>query len=117
MEVTEDPGPKVSFMTLDPGHFHAALVYKSMYNEVDSTIYIYAPEGPEIKDFLNKISGYNNRNETPTKWKISSYLGPEYMTNMLREKPGNVLVIAGKNSKKIDYVFGSSGSRIECICG
>ena len=33
---------EVKLITLDPGHFHAALVQKSMYEQVDSTVYVYA---------------------------------------------------------------------------
>ncbi|WP_273565500.1 putative oxidoreductase C-terminal domain-containing protein [Maribacter halichondriae] len=92
-------------MTLDPGHFHAALVQKSMYDQVDSTIYVFAPEGPEVKDFLNKIESYNSREESPTKWKVEQYFGGDYLKKMIGDKPGNVMVVAGKNSKKIDYIL------------
>ena len=95
----------VKFMTLDPGHFHAALVQKTMYKEVDSTIHVFAPEGLEVKDFLNKISGYNSRNEKPTQWNVETYFGDDYLDQMISRRPGNVMVVAGKNSKKIDYVL------------
>ena len=29
----------VTLMTLDPGHFHAALVQKSMYEQVNNNVY------------------------------------------------------------------------------
>lgn len=96
---------KVKFMTLDPGHFHAALVQKSMYDQVDSTIYVFAPEGPEVQDFLDKINSYNSREENSTQWKVEKYFGEDYLEQMLAEKPGNVMVVAGKNSKKIDYIL------------
>jgi len=96
---------KVSLMTLDPGHFHAALVQKTMYNAVDSTIYVFAPEGPEVNDFLSKIESYNSRSENPTHWKVNSYFGEDYLERMIAKKPGNVMVVAGKNSKKIDYIL------------
>ncbi len=96
---------KVKLMTLDPGHFHAALVHKTMYPQVDSTIYVYAPEGPEVKDFLNKIEQYNTRDDAPAAWNIASYFGDDFAEKMIAEKPGTVMVVAGKNSKKIDYVL------------
>ncbi|MDO6518407.1 putative oxidoreductase C-terminal domain-containing protein [Zobellia uliginosa] len=96
---------KVKLMTLDPGHFHAALVQKKMYPQVDSTIYLFAPDGPEVKDFLNKINSYNSREESPTAWKVEKYLGDDYLEKMIADKPGNVMIVAGKNSKKIDYVL------------
>ncbi|MCM4167688.1 hypothetical protein KCTC52924_00798 [Arenibacter antarcticus] len=100
----EDKG-KVKLMTLDPGHFHAALVQKIMYPEVDSTIYVFAPKGPEVDDFLNKIESYNSRSEAPTHWKVETSFGNDYLENMIAKKPGNVMIVAGKNSKKIDYIL------------
>ncbi len=96
---------KVKLMALDPGHFHAALVHKTMYPQVDATIYLFAPEGAEVNDFLNKIKSYNSREENPTQWKIESKLSANYLEDMVSQKPGNVMIVAGKNSKKIDYVL------------
>lgn len=102
---SEVPSEKVTFMTLDPGHFHAALVQKTMYPQVDSTSYVYAPDGPEVQDFLSKIDGYNTRPESPTSWTVKKQLGDDYLNTMLAEKPGNVMIVAGKNSKKVDYIL------------
>ncbi|MGB5437712.1 MAG: putative oxidoreductase C-terminal domain-containing protein [Maribacter sp.] len=102
---TADDLAKVKLMTLDPGHFHAALVHKSMYSQVDPSIYVFAPEGPEVEDFLNRIESYNNREELPTSWTVNTYLGDDYLEHMISGKPGNVMVVAGKNSKKIDYIL------------
>lgn len=96
---------KVKLMVLDPGHFHAALVQKTMYPQVDSTIYLYAPEGPEVQDFLSKIESYNTQEEAPTQWRIEKNFTDDYLNKMIADKPGNVMVVAGKNSKKIDYVL------------
>ncbi len=101
----EESLSKVKLMTLDPGHFHAALVHKTMYPQVDSTIYVFAPEGPEVRDFLNKIEQYNTRADSPTAWKVESHLDDDFAEKMISQKPGNVMVVAGKNSKKIDYVL------------
>jgi len=101
-ELTMD---KVKLMTLDPGHFHAALVQKTMYPEVDSVIHVFAPQGPEVEDFLNKIDQYNSREKNPTAWKVSKTYGDDYLQQMIAQKPGNVMVVAGKNSKKIDYIL------------
>jgi hypothetical protein len=45
----------VQLVTVDPGHFHAALVQKTVYPEVDSTVYVYAPEGNDLKLHLDRI--------------------------------------------------------------
>ncbi len=101
----EETSSKVKLMTLDPGHFHAALVHKTMYPQVDSTMYVFAPEGPEVIDFLNKIEQYNTRPDSPTAWNVESYFGDDFAEKMIADKPGNVMIVAGKNSKKIDYVL------------
>ena len=70
---------KVKIMTLDPGHFHAALIQKTSYEDIDSTIDVYAPEGPEVNTFLESINAYNNRENNPTNWSINSHLGDNYL--------------------------------------
>ena len=94
----------VTIMTLDPGHFHAALVQKSMYEEVNPKVYVYGPEGPDITDHINRIEGYNSRADNPTQWLEKVYKGPNYLQKMIEEKPGNVMVVSGKNNRKMDYI-------------
>lgn len=98
---------KIRLMTLDPGHFHAALVQKSMYPEVDSVVHVYAPEGPELKAHLDLIELYNTRAEDPTSWEEKVYTGNDFLEKMLSEKPGNVVVMAGNNQKKTEYILQS----------
>src|SRR5262249_39021666 len=42
------PMTEVRLMTLDPGHFHAALVQKEMYAGVSRRAQVYAPLGPDL---------------------------------------------------------------------
>lgn len=97
----------VKLITLDPGHFHAALVQKSMYPQVDSNVYVYAPKGPDVQMHLDKINGYNNDATKPTHWKEVLYTGDDYFDKMLAEKKGNVVVLAGNNRLKTDYILKS----------
>lgn len=90
----------VKIITLAPGHFHAALLQKFMYDEVDSTVHVFAGEEQEIKPYLALIDEYNRRKENPTSWKEKVYAGPDYLEKMLQTKPGNVVVIAGNNQMK-----------------
>ena len=69
---------EVKLMTLAPGHFHAALVQKSMYDQVDPVVHVYAQEGPEVEDHLARIEGYNKRPEDPTSWETIVYKGPDF---------------------------------------
>lgn len=95
---------EVKLMTLDPGHFHAALVQKYDYPQVDPQVHVYAPEGKEVDDHLALIEGFNTRDEAPTRWEQQVYLGADGLERMLREKPGNVMVVAGNNARKIEYI-------------
>ncbi len=96
---------EVKIMTLDPGHFHAALVQKNMYPQVDPTVYVYAPEGPDVQDHLARIEGFNNRADNPTSWNEIVYTGPDFLEKMLTDKPGNVMVVSGNNAKKTEYIL------------
>jgi len=95
---------EVKLITLDPGHFHAHLVQKSMYDQVDETVHIYAPKGRELEDHVTKINEYNNREENQTSWKTIIYEGDDFLDKMLSEKKGNVVVMAGNNRKKTEYI-------------
>jgi predicted dehydrogenase len=95
---------EVKLMTLDPGHFHASLVQKNMYDQVNPEVYVYAPEGFDVKEHLKRIEGFNSRTENPTHWIEKVYTGSDYLEKMLAEKPGNVVVIAGNNRIKTDYI-------------
>jgi predicted dehydrogenase len=106
-ETLKGGGPRVKLMTLDPGHFHAALVQKAMYPGVDPMVCVYAPAGQDVQDHLAKIQGYNARTNDPTRWQEKVYTGPDYLEKMLAEKPGNVVVISGNNAKKSQYILRS----------
>ena len=94
-------------MTLDPGHFHAALVQKEMYPGVSPQVDVYAPLGPDLLGHLARVSAYNLRPASPTAWRLDVHTGPDYLARMLREKPGNVVVLSGRNAGKIERVGAS----------
>lgn len=96
---------EVKIMTLDPGHFHAALVQKSMYDQVDPKVYVFAPEGQDVEDHLARIDNYNTREENPTSWEEIVYEGPDFLERMIAKKPGNVMVVAGNNARKTEYIY------------
>lgn len=106
----------IRLVTLDPGHFHAALVQKSMYPEVDSTVYVYAPsDGKDLKGHLDLINGYNTRADDATHWKEEVYTGDDFLQKMIAEKKGNVVVLAGNNQRKIDYITQSIGAGLNVL--
>jgi len=95
----------VKLVTLDPGHFHAALVQKTMYDDIDPVVYVYAPEGNDLKLHLDRVNGYNSRAESPTQWKEEVYTGPDFFEKMIADKKGNVVVLSGNNEKKTEYIL------------
>lgn len=100
---TGAPG-EVKLITLDPGHFHAALVQKSMYDEVSPVVHVYAPPGPDVEDHQRRIEGFNARKESPTRWKQVVYTGRDFLERMLAERAGNVVVLSGNNGRKARYI-------------
>jgi predicted dehydrogenase len=103
-----DYKPKdVRLVTVDPGHFHAALVQKTVYEDVDSTVHVYAPEGPDLQLHLGRIESFNSRSDSPTNWNEQVYTGPDFFEKMTEEKKGNVVVLSGNNKKKTEYILRS----------
>jgi predicted dehydrogenase len=96
---------EVKLITLDPGHFHAALVQKTMYTTVDPVVHVYAPEGKDVMEHMARIESYNSREDNPTVWIEKLYTGPDYLERMIREKAGNVVVISGNNARKTEYIY------------
>lgn len=101
---------EIQLVTLDPGHFHAALVQKTMYPQVNTSVRVYAPEGADVTFHLGRIDSYNTRKDQPTAWKEIVYTGNDYFQKMLDEKAGNVVVLAGNNRIKAEYIEKSIAS-------
>jgi predicted dehydrogenase len=99
--------PDVRLMTLDPGHFHAGLVQKEMYPGVAPRVDVYAPLGPDLFEHLNRIAAFNRRPDKPTSWQLEIHTSPDFFERMLREHPGNVVVLSGRNRGKIDRIGAS----------
>lgn len=95
---------QVKLITVDPGHFHAALVQKIMYDEVSPDVHVYAPQGADYLQHLERIKSYNTRQLNPTAWNEVVYTGPDFFEKMLSEKAGNVVVLSGNNRKKAEYI-------------
>jgi predicted dehydrogenase len=97
----------VRLMTLDPGHFHAALIQKDMYPGVAPRVDVYAPLGTDLFEHLKRIAAFNRRTEKPTRWETEVHASADFFERMLRDKPGNVVVLSGRNRGKIDRILAS----------
>jgi predicted dehydrogenase len=95
---------------LEPGHFHAALTLRERHPLVADEIVVYAPEGPgdtgggrEVAEFLGLVESFNRRPERPTRWRVQVRAGDDPLGRLLRERPGDVVVLAGRNDRKMAW--------------
>ena len=98
---------KIKLIVLDPGHFHASLLQKDTLTDVNDTIHVYAPEGTGFNQYMESINSYNQRTEAPTSWVSQVYTGDDYLSQMLAGQKGDVVVLAGNNQKKAQYIIQS----------
>ena len=99
------PVKDVKFVVIDPGHFHAALVFNRSYAGVDKDVRVFAPDGPDIAAHKKLVDGFNTREKDPTSWNEVFYTGADYLQKAMAadDKASSVVVLAGKNDKKADY--------------
>jgi predicted dehydrogenase len=102
-----EPMKQAKLIVLDPGHFHAALVQKETYPWLSNQVSVYAPLGPDVLDYLNRVALFNTRKDHPTLWEIEVHTGPDFLERMLREHPGNAVIITGRNRPKIERIRAS----------
>jgi predicted dehydrogenase len=106
---------QIKLITVDPGHFHAALVQKIMYDQVSRDVHVYAPEGPDVEQHLDRITSYNSRVENPTAWNEIVYRGSDFFDKMIAEEAGNVVVLSGNNMKKAEYIANSIAAGLNVL--
>jgi predicted dehydrogenase len=94
-------------ITLDPGHFHASLIQKEMYAGVSRRAAVFAPLGTDLAEHVKRVARFNQRTENPTSWELEIHAAPDFLERMRAERPGNVVVISGRNRAKIDLVRAS----------
>lgn len=95
----------VHLITLDPAHFHAALVQKEMYAGVSPVVTIYAPLGLDLTEHLTRVARFNQRAAGPTTWELNIHTGPNFLDRMLAEQPaGSAVVLSGRNRAKIERI-------------
>jgi predicted dehydrogenase len=102
-EQMADP-PLVRLITLDPAHFHAALVQKQMLPGIDRRVAIFAPLGPDLLAHLKLIEQFNSRPDHPTSWELDIHCSSRSLEEMVAARPGNVVVLAGRNRIKIGKI-------------
>ena len=106
---------KIGLIVVDPGHFHAALAQKEMYDNVAGRVHVYAPVGSDLVDYLTRIARFNNRDEAPTTWEVEAHASSDFLDRMAREKSGDAAVFAGRNNEKIGGIARAVGTGLHVL--
>ena len=69
-----------SLVTIDPGHFHAALVLKRDNPEVAKEVRVFAPPGDDVEAHVTLVRGFNARKDAPTSWNEIVCRDADYLT-------------------------------------
>jgi predicted dehydrogenase len=105
----------MQLIIFDPGHFHATLLQKEMYPWLAKRVAVYAPLGPNLLDYLNRISLFNSRRENPTDWELDVHTSADPMAEMLRDRAGNIVVFTGRNRGKIDRILAALSAGLHVL--
>lgn len=105
--VTQAAETQRHMIVIDPDHSHAAAVFARQIPDVSNIVHVYAPPGQGVTAFLDSLSAFNRRPQSPTNWKIESHITPDFLKLVLQEPPGNIAVITGPNNLKIDRILAS----------
>jgi predicted dehydrogenase len=99
----------VHLITVDPGHFHAALVQKFRLPGVSPEVQVFAPASEDLTQHLKRIDGFNSRADDPTAWVEKVYTGEDFLKRAVAaaaEKAARsaVVVLSGNNARKTEYI-------------
>jgi predicted dehydrogenase len=93
-----------TLIVLNPGHFHAALTLRKSHPRLNEDVYVYSEDGPDVESFLSLVQSFNQRAQDPTRWKLHVYRGADYLDRLRAERPGNVVIVAGRNDTKMTSI-------------
>src|SRR5690349_1976511 len=108
----------VHLITVDPGHFHAALVQKFMLPGVDPVVEVFAPAGEDLDQHLKRVESFNARAQDPTHWTEEVHAGDDYLkqavssvfggnsfpAEAVRAARSRMVVLSGNNARKSEYI-------------
>ena len=108
-------GADMKLITLDPGHFHAALFQREMLPGIADEAFIYAPFGTDLTAHLNRVAQFNLRSENPTRWRLRVYTGSDFQERMLTERVGQIVVMSGRNRGKINRILDCANAGLHVL--
>src|SRR5258708_534592 len=95
---------KHTIVILNPGHFHAALTLRERHPLIDDDVHVFTEDGPDVDHFLRLVQAFNDRPVEPTRWTLYVYRGADYLERLLAQRPGEVVIIAGRNNEKLPLI-------------
>lgn len=105
-----------TLIVLNPGHFHAALTLRNRHARLSDDVHVYAEDGADLESFLRIVHSFNARASDPTGWNLHVYRGADFLERVSRERPGEVVVYAGKNDAKMRAIHRLHGEGF-CVLG
>jgi predicted dehydrogenase len=109
----------VQLITVDPGHFHAALVQKFMLPGVSPEVRVFAPEGEDLTQHMKRIEGFNSRADQPTHWRTTIYSQPDWERKAWAQGgeggARHVVVLSGNNAHKTEYITRAIGAGMNVL--
>lgn len=107
---------EIKLTVLSPGHFHASLLQEKAMPQVNDTVFVYAAtEDVGLRQYLAAIESFNQREENPTNWQTIVYTGSDFLNKMITDKKGNVVVLAGNNKEKTDYILSAVDAKLNIL--
>ena len=95
---------KHTLVFLNPGHFHAALSLRERHPLIDDDVHVFAEDGPDVDEFVRLVHAFNDRPLNPTRWTLYVYRGADFLEKLLAQRPGNVVIVAGRNNEKMLFI-------------
>jgi predicted dehydrogenase len=97
-------GADLRLVVVDPVHFHAAQLHTKPMQGFARDAFVYAPVGKELAGYFNFIGNLKARSPQPDHWRFHIYSGDDFFDRMLKDRPGEVVVLSGRNWKNIEYI-------------
>jgi predicted dehydrogenase len=105
----------VRLMTLDPSHFHAALLTQRRVEGVHPRVYVYSDFSKELLTYLEWMQLGHSRIPHGQGWEMDVRASDRWRARALQEQPGNTVVITGANRSKIDLMLDSVRAGLHVI--
>ena len=96
----------VKLSVVDPGHFHASLVFKNMQKGIDPVVRVYSPVNvTDLFDFKSAINDYNGRSDNPCGWQLQEVVSRDYLDSIPQATGLEAVILSGRNNLKAEYIL------------